>query len=71
MTSGRNNDRGVDCVWVHARLVIVVHGNQGPIGHNTSDTESTIGVLSSDEIFDSGGVEELDVGEGEDFGEKG
>jgi len=49
----------------------VVHADQGPVGDNTGNSDVSICVLASDEILNSGGVEELDVGEGEDLGEEG
>ncbi len=67
MTSGGNDDGSIDSVRIHARLVVVVHSNQSPVGDNTSDADSAVGVVAGDEIFDGGGVEELDVGEGENL----
>jgi len=49
----------------------VVHGDQSPVGDNTGDAKGAIGVLAGNQVFDCSGVEKLDVGEGEDFGEKG
>lgn len=48
-----------------------MHGYESPVCDNTSNAKGTIGVLAGNQVFDSGGVEELDVGEGENFGEKG
>jgi hypothetical protein len=69
MTGGRDDDGGVDGVRVHAGLIIVVHGYEGPVGDDAGDAEGPVGVLTRDEVFNCGGVEEFDVGEGEDFGE--
>jgi hypothetical protein len=71
MTSGGDNKWRVDGVWVHATLVIVVHGDKSPVGDNASDADGAVWAGTSDEVFYCGGVEELDVGEGEDFGEEG
>ena len=71
MAGGGNDNGCVDGVGVHARLVVVVHGDEGPVCNNTDNAEESVGSLAGDEIFDGGGVEELDVGEGEDFREEG
>ena len=71
MTRGGDNDWSVDSVWVHARLVIVVHGDESQVGDNTGDAEGTICVSTGDEVFDSRGVEEFDVGERENFRKQG
>jgi hypothetical protein len=52
-------------------LVVVVHGDESPVCDDTGDAEGAICIGASDEIFDRGGVEELDVGELEDLGEEG
>jgi hypothetical protein len=49
----------------------VVHGDKSPVGDDTGDAEGTVRVGAGDEVFDGGGVEELDVRELEDFGEEG
>ena len=50
----------------------MVHGHKSPIGNDTSDANLTVRTCrTSNEIFNGGSVEELDVGEGKDFGEKG
>jgi hypothetical protein len=69
-----DDKRRVDRVRVHAGLVIVVHGDEGPVGDHTSDAER-IGIGGSrigarDEILNRSGVEELDVGEREDLREE-
>ncbi len=48
-----------------------MHGHQGPIRDDTGDAQGAVRVGAGDEVFDSGGIEELDVGEGEDLGEEG
>jgi hypothetical protein len=48
-----------------------MHGDQGPVSNDSGDAEGTVGVGAGDEVFDGGGVEELDIGELENFGEKG
>lgn len=71
MTSGTDHQRSVDGVGVHAGVVVVVHGDERPVGNHTSDTDG-LGVAVSagagDKVFDAGGVEELHVGEGDYFG---
>jgi hypothetical protein len=52
-------------------LVVVVHGDKGPVCDNACNAKRPIRDLASDEIFDSGSVKELNVREGEDFGEEG
>jgi len=53
-------------------LVVVVEGYQRPVCYYASDTDPiSRWERARDEVFDCGGVEELDVGEGEDFGEQG
>lgn len=53
----------------------MVHGDERPVGHHAGDLDGggVGGVVerAGDEILDAGRVEELDVGEGEDFGEEG
>jgi len=71
MPGGGNNDGSVDSVGVHARLIIVVHSDEGPVCNDTGNVDITVGHLAGDEILNSGGVEELNVWEGEDFGQKG
>ena len=71
MTSGRDDNWGVDGIGVHAGLIVVVHGDEGPVCDNSGDADGSIGGLAGDEIFNSGSVEEFDVREGEDFGEEG
>lgn len=52
----------------------MVHGNEGPIGDHTSDTDSMWVSRgrgrTGDEIFNSSGVKELDVRERENFREE-
>lgn len=71
MASGADNDGGIDGVGVHARLVVVVHGDQGPVGDDTSNSDGSVGILAGDEVLNGGGVEELDVRELEDLGKEG
>lgn len=72
MARGGDDERGVDGVGVHAGLVVVVHGDEGPVCHDAGDADGggvrDGGGGARDEVFDCGGVEELDVGEGEDLG---
>ena len=71
MTCGRDNEWCVDCVWIHTGLIVVVHRDESPVCDNAGNAECAIGVGTSNEIFDSSGIEKLDIGEGEDFGKKG
>jgi hypothetical protein len=53
----------------------VVHRNESPVGDNTSDADC-VGVArcrgwAGDEVLDSCGVEQLDVGELQDLGQQG
>ena len=71
MAGGGDDEGGVDGVGVHAGLVVVVHGDEGPVGDYARDADAAAaGVRAGDEVFDGGGVEELDVWEGEDAGEE-
>lgn len=74
MASRRDDDWRVDRVWVHARLGVVVERHEGPVGDYTSDTHGMRvggrGRGTRKQVFDAGGVKELDVGEGEDLGEE-
>lgn len=58
----------------------MVAGDEGPVCDDAGDADGWggWGVVgggrgegAGDEVFDGGGVEEFDVGEGEDFGEEG
>lgn len=71
MPGGGNDDGSVDGVGIHAGLIIVVHSHEGPVGNDPGNADITVGHLARDEILNGGGVEELDVGKGEDFGQKG
>ena len=87
VSCGGDYEGGVDGVGVHAGLVIVVHGYEGPVCHYAGNSgkvvshlcvgeggdvpESSVVVLTGDEIFDRGSIEELDVREGENFREEG
>ena len=68
-----DDKRGVDCVRVHAGLVVMVHRDQGPIGHHTSNADLLVLVRrrACDQIFYSRSIEELDVREAEDSGKQG
>ncbi len=49
----------------------MVLGNESPIGDYACDTNIAVWSSTSDKIFNTGSVEELDVGEGKDLGEEG
>lgn len=68
-----DDQRRVDSARVHARLVVVVHGHEGPVGDDAGDADAAGGrfVAARDQVLDRGGVEELHVGEGQDLGQEG
>lgn len=71
VASSADDERGVDGVRIHAALVVMVHGDESPVGDNTSDADLSIRASgASDEVLDRCGVEKLDVGESEDFAEQ-
>ncbi len=67
MSGSRDDDRSIDGVRIHARLIIVMHSNESPVRNHTSNADRTIDILACDEVFDRSGVEELDIGEREDL----
>ena len=75
VTGGGDDKRCIDGVRVHAGLVVVMHGDKGPVGHHTSNADSSrVGRSwggTGDEVLNGSGVEELDVGEGKDLGKEG
>lgn len=72
MASSADHERSVDGVGVHAGLIVVVHCDQSPVCDYTGDADILNAVCAGtgDQVLDAGGVEEFDVGEGEDFGEE-
>lgn len=64
-----DDEGGVDRVGVHAAVLVVVLGDERPVGHDAGDADLTIN-SARDEVFDAGGVEELDVRLREDRGEE-
>ena len=71
MAGRADDERCVDGVGVHAGLVVVVHADEGPVGDDAGNAKFlTCGGRTGDEVFDGCCVEELDVGEAEDLGEK-
>lgn len=70
MSRGRDDDGSIDGVRVHARLIIMMHGDQGPVGDHSSDADGTIWQRASDKILDCRGVEQFDVGECQNLGEE-
>jgi hypothetical protein len=75
VVAGGADDHGrIDGVGVHAGVVVVVQGDEGPVDDHAGDL-GVLGVTAGggpgDQILDGGGVEELDVGEGEDLGQQG
>lgn len=66
MASRRDNNLSLNDVRVHARLSIVMQGNQGPVGDDTGNT-----TILDNEILSGESVEELDVGAHEELGEDG
>ncbi len=73
VASGTDDNRGVDGVGVHARVVVVVEGDEGPVGNHTSDLDflcTSAGGGAGHQVLNTGGVEELDVGELKDLREQ-
>lgn len=50
----------------------MVHGDQSPVCDYTGDADilNTVCARAGDQVFDAGGIEEFDVGEGEDLGKE-
>ena len=78
MPRGGDDDGRIDGIGVHAGLIIVVHSDQRPISDHARDADAAahlgargLDVRAGDEVLDGGGVEELDVGEAQDFREEG
>ena len=71
VAAAADDEGSVDGVGVHAGLGAVIEGDEGPVGNDAGDAESAVGLRTGDEVFDAGGIEELDVGKGEDFGHEG
>lgn len=84
MAGSRDNDGCVDGVGVHAGVVIVMEGDEGPVRCDllalpsklqgeqkslTNDTGNTNTILgrTCDEVLNTSGIKELDVGELEDL----
>ena len=73
MPGRRYNERRIDGVGIHAALVVVMHAHERPIGDHAGDANTSLPTIiewASNEIFDSRGVEELDVRELENLGEE-
>lgn len=70
VTGGTDDDGSIDGVGVHAGVVVMVESDESPVHDNTSQAD-LVAVRTSDQVFNAGGVEELDVREGQDLGEKG
>lgn len=74
VASGGDDKRSVDCVGVHARLVIVVHRDKGPVGDYTGDADRcrVRGGRSRarDEVLHGSCIEKLNIGEGQGLGEQ-
>jgi hypothetical protein len=58
--AGADHDLGLHHVGVHARLRVVVHGHERPVGDHAADA-----ALLHDEVLHGHGVEELHVGAGQ------
>lgn len=73
MARSADHERSVDGVGVHAGLVVVMHRDQRPVCDYTGDADilNTVCAGAGDQVLDSGGVEEFNVGEGENLGEEG
>lgn len=57
VAGGGDDDGCVDGVGVHAGLVVVVHGDESPVGDNTGDADAAVRVFAGDKVLDRGGVE--------------
>lgn len=57
-------------LW-YSRLIVVVHGDQSPVGDNSSKLNTPLVIGTSDKILDSSSVEKLNVGELEDLAQNG
>eukprot|EP01018_Ginkgo_biloba_P021850 Gb_40595 [translate_table: standard] len=66
MSTGTHHNLGLHDIGVHARLCVVIHRDQSPIRHNSSHS-----VLLDDQILGRYGVEELDIGPGQDLAQDG
>ena len=72
MTSGGDDNRGVDGVGVHAALVVVVHRHQGPVGNDTGNTDPrTTFIRARDQVLHRSCVEHLDIIHGQHLGQDG
>ncbi|KAH3677360.1 hypothetical protein OGATHE_000834 [Ogataea polymorpha] len=71
MASTGDNNLGVDGIWIHTRLIIMVHGNQSPVGNNTSNSGLTRISSSCDQILNTGSVEKLDIRQSQGLGTQG
>ena len=60
MTRGRDDQRRVDSVGIHARLVVMMHRDQRPVRHDTRDPHPVL-TRPRNQIFDTSRVEQLDV----------
>lgn len=52
-------------------MVVVVEGDQCPIGDHADDADTSIGGWASDQVFHACGIEELDVWHGQDLAHQG
>jgi hypothetical protein len=48
-----------------------MHRDQSPVGDDAGDAQGAVCSSAGDEVLHRGGVEELNVREGEDFGKEG
>ena len=73
MACSADDEWSVDGVGIHAGLVVVMHRHESPISNYASNTDASITLVggASDQILDCGGVEELDIWEGKNFGHEG
>ena len=74
VTSSRDDHGSIDGVGIHTALIIMMHSHQSPIGNDACDANSAVAdagvALARDQIFDCGGVKELNVGELQHFGQQ-
>lgn len=67
ISDGREICSSRDLLWIHAAVVVMVEGDQGPIGDHSDDAKASIGGRASDQVLHTCSVEELDVRHGKDF----
>lgn len=71
MARGTDDDGRIDGVGIHAALVVVVHRDERPVGHDARDADRAVRLVAArDQVLDRRGVEELHVRERDHLGEQ-